>query len=140
MSKLTQEQADNYASRIVGVAAILAPFFVFSHLFIGNNVYKIKTNKGSTIKFKKEDVRCDIGRIRLTDVGLNLNRDGTPSSPYKKGNWRYYADCTANGIKTNLVGNEYVYNGKEWCNSRTKKEITCRAAVYFGRFNYDQVD
>ena len=95
----------------------------------------------STIKFKKEDVKCDIDRIRLTDVGLNLNRGGgNPSSPYKKGDWKYYADCTANGIKTNLVGNEYVYNGEEWCNSRTKTKITCRAAVYFGRFNYDQVD
>ena len=140
MSKLTQEQADKYASRILTVAAILVPFFTFSHLFTGNNVYKIKTNKGSTIKFKKEDVKCDIARIRLTDVGLNLNRDGTPSSPYKKGNWRYYADCTANGIKTNLVGNEYVYNGEERFNSRTKKEVTCLAALYFGRFNYDQVD
>ena len=140
MSKLTQEQADKITSRILTVAAILAPFFWFSHLFTGNNVYSIKTNKGNTIKFKKEDVKCDINRVRLTDVGLNLNRDGTPSSPYKKGDWSYFADCTANGINTNLVGNEYVYNGEEWCTSRNKKAITCRAAVYFGRFNYDQVD
>ena len=139
MSKSNQEQGNKY-SWIISVGAILAPFFTFSHLFTGNNLYKIKTDKGSTIKFKKEDVRCDIKRIRLTSVGLNLNRDGTPPSQYKKGNWTYYADCTANGIKTNLVGNEYVYNGEERCNSRTKKEITCRAAVYFGRFNYDQVD
>ena len=139
MNKLTQEQGNKY-SWIIWVAAILAPFFAYSHLFTGNNLYKIETNKGSTIKFKKEDVRCDIKKIRLTDVVLNLNRDGTPSYPNKKGDWKYYADCTANGKKTNLVGNEYVYNGEKWCNSRTKKEITCRAAVYFGRFNYDQVD
>ena len=140
MNKLTQEQGNKY-SWIIWVAAILAPFFAYSHLFTGNNLYKIETNKGSTIKFKKEDVRCDIKKIRLTDVGLNLNRSGgNPSSQYKKGDWSYYAYCTANGIKTNLVGNEYVYNGEKWCNSRTKKEITCRAAVYFGRFNYDQVD
>ena len=139
MSKLTQEHGKY--SWIIWVAAFLTPFFAYSHLFTGNNLYKIKTNKGSTIKFKKEDVRCDIKKIRLADVGLNLNQGGgNPSSQYKKGNWSYYADCTANGIKTNLVGNEYVYNGEEWCNSRTKTKITCRAAVYFGRFNYDQVD
>ena len=105
MIKLTQEKADKYASLMKWAAAIIAPFFAFSHLLTGNDLYKIKTNTGSTIKFTKENVKCDIQRIRLTGVGLNLNRDGAPSSQYKKGDWRYYADCTANGTRKDLVGN-----------------------------------
>ena len=140
MNKFTQKQADKFSSRFIFACALIAPFFAFSHLFPWNDFYEIKTNKGSTIKFKKENVECDVKGIRLADVGLYLNRDGIPPSPHKKGKWRYGAECTANGIKTDMLGNEYLYNGEERCTNSNKNKITCSAAVYFGRFNYDQVD
>jgi len=83
----------------------------------GGGVINIKSTDGSEISFKKEDVYCEL-----------------KSSPVDLG--RSWVDCVANGVRTDLVGNQYSFSEEQLCWDERgfifERSIVCNAAQGFG--------
>ena len=100
-----------------GIPSIISGFAIFSMIgctnlidnILGNTV-SIKTEDGSRIVFKREDVNCILW-------------DNGGSYPHT---------CRANGVKTDLTGRKSVYSDSETCPD--DDYITCIVAEKFELF------
>ena len=99
------------------ISSVISGLAIFSMIGCTNliekvlgNTVSVKTNNGSTIVFKREDVNC-----------ILWDNDGS-----------YPHYCRANGVMTDLTGRKTVYSDDETCPD--EDQITCTAAKKFDLF------
>ena len=119
--------------------------------FWNNRTYRVKTTKGSTLIIKKENVFCDYIKVvatgrsddRIYPVEASLSLSAL--DPNKKQNPQtkklvIVAECTANGVLTDLTGYKTIYNSDPTICRTKSSSIPCLAGEFYKKYSKDQLE
>ena len=116
---------------------LLAPIFLFllgGCGFILDNEYTVKFKNGSTLVIKESNTTCTKqSGTTFWRRGFG-NTSGLITSP---STYRQDYRCTANGVITDLVGYQRVYNSTNEICRKNSASILCKAGAYFNMIDED---
>ena len=131
----------------IGVILLFASYAILSDPPKRSN-FRLRTNRGGTILFKAENVSCDkeITTIIQKPIKLFLgaqsdkyNSNKTiPNSAPSSERTIINIKCLASGVRTDLVGDNFIYSSEEFCTLNDDENIPCIVGKYFNKFNPDE--
>ena len=144
MKNFIEEIKDNFGT-LLSIGFLSLAFFAYFINPPKRSNFKLKTNRGGTILFKADNVSCEkIGTIIIQEpiklfLGpqsdkYNSNKTIPKSGPSSKITITNIK-CLASGVRTDLVGNNYVYSSEKFCTLNDDENIPCIVGKYFNKFN-----